>query len=165
MNPQDPLAQLQPLRQPDVIGWWPPAPGWWLLLLLAVLAIAGLIWWRRRLRQPPLARLSMRELSRIRRDYRAGSVTPRVAVDSLARLLRRILIGYRGRDTAAATTGDGWLAQLEELSPRQAFSAGQLQWLARDRYRPGAECDVDALLAACEDWMRSLPKDTRHVPD
>ena len=157
--------ELRDIHLPVDSLWWPPAPGWWLLLLLAALVTAGLIWWRRRLRAPPLARLSMRELARIRQDYRSGSVAPRAAVDRLARLLRRILIGYRGRDTAAATTGDGWLAQLEELSERQAFSAGQLQWLARDRYRPGAECDVDALFAACEVWMRSLPKEARHVPD
>ncbi len=46
MNPQDPLSQLHPLRDPVAIGWWPLAPGWWLLLglMVLVLAIAVFLW-------------------------------------------------------------------------------------------------------------------------
>ena len=42
MNPQDPLANLQPLREPELIGWWPLAPGWWFLIVLVLLGIAAL---------------------------------------------------------------------------------------------------------------------------
>lgn len=157
--------QLRDIHLPADPLWWPPAPGWWLLLLLAALVLAALLWWRWRLRNPPLSRLSMRELARIRQDYQAGRVDRRTAVDTLSRLLRRVLIGYRGRAAAASSTGDGWLQQLEELAPRQAFDAEQLQWLARARYRPNADCDVDALLEACEGWMRALPRGPRHVAD
>jgi len=157
--------QLRDIHLPGDALWWPPAPGWWLLLLLALLALAALLWWRRRLRNPPLSRLSMRELARIRQDYNAGRVDSRAAIDTVARLLRRVLIGYRGRAAAAAITGDGWLAQLEQLAPRQSFDAEQLQWLAHGRYRPHADCDVDALLEACEGWMRALPRESRHVAD
>ena len=34
MTPTDPLAPLNPLRQPEAISWWPLAPcggSWWLL--------------------------------------------------------------------------------------------------------------------------------------
>ena len=155
--------ELRDIHLPADPLWWPPAPGWWLLLLFFALAAAPLWWWRRRLRNPPLSQLSIRELAQIRQDYRDGRVDRRAAVDTLARLLRRILIGYRGRDAAASSTGDDWLAQLEELAPRQAFSAEQLQWLARGRYRRDSECDIDALLAASETWMRSLPSEARHA--
>jgi hypothetical protein len=160
-----PELELRDIHLPADSLWWPPAPGWWLLLLLAALAVAGLLWWRRRRRTPPLSRLSMQELERVRRDYRDGVVDRQATVGSVARLLRRVLIAYRGRDAAAASTGDAWLAQLVELAPQQAFDERQLQWLARQRYRPNADCDVEALLAACEDWMRSLPGEPRHAAD
>lgn len=41
MNPQDPLAALNPLREPGLIGWWPLAPGWWVLIGLFVLILAA----------------------------------------------------------------------------------------------------------------------------
>ena len=157
--------ELRDIHLPADSLWWPPAPGWWLLLLLAVLALATLLWLRRRRRNPPLSRLSMLELERVRRDYRDGRVDRRAVVGSVARLMRRVLIAYRGRDAAAASTGDAWLAQLVELSPQQSFDERQLQWLARHRYRPHADCDVEALLAACEAWMRSLPGEPRHAAD
>jgi hypothetical protein len=39
LNPQDPLANLHPLREPDLIGWWPLAPGWWMLAALLLLSL------------------------------------------------------------------------------------------------------------------------------
>jgi len=157
--------ELRDIHLPADSLWWPPAPGWWLLPLLAIALLAALLWWRRRLRRPPLKQLSRRELAELRRHYGEGRVDRRTALDSAVRLLRRTLIGYRGRAAAAASTGDGWLRQLEELAPRHGFSAEQLQWLARGRYRPDAECDVDALLVACDGWIRSLPRMPRHVAD
>ena len=38
MNPEQLLSQLQPLRAPDPVGFWPMAPVWWLLLIAAALA-------------------------------------------------------------------------------------------------------------------------------
>lgn len=157
--------ELRDIHLPTDALWWPPAPGWWLLPLLAMVLLCVLLWWRRRSRRPPLASLSRRELARIRQQYGDGRVDRRGAVDMAARLLRRILIGYRGRAAAAASTGDDWLAQLEELAPRHRFSVEQLRWLSRERYRPDAECDVDALLEACDGWIRALPRNTGHAAD
>ena len=39
MNPPDPLAELNPLREPLMVSWWPPAPGWWIISLLVLLGI------------------------------------------------------------------------------------------------------------------------------
>jgi len=49
MDPQSLLDQLEPLRTPPPIGWWPPAPGWWLVavLLLAVLLLLARWLWAR----------------------------------------------------------------------------------------------------------------------
>jgi hypothetical protein len=156
---------LRDIHLPADSLWWPPAPGWWLLLLLFVLLAMLLYWLRQRRRRPSLERLSMGELERIRDDYQAGRADRRAALDAVARLLRRILIGYRGRAAAAASTGNAWLGQLEQLVPRHEFSAEQLQLLARGRYRADANCDIESLLEACESWIRSLPRGPRHAAD
>ena len=45
MNPEQLLSQLQPLRVPDPVGFWPMAPVWWLLLIAAVLATTVAVVW------------------------------------------------------------------------------------------------------------------------
>lgn len=157
--------ELRDIHLPADSLWWPPAPGWWLVVSLFVLLALLVHWLRRRRRYPPLERLSIRELGDIRGDYQAGRADRKAAVGAVARLLRRVLIGYRGRAAAAASTGDAWLGQLEQLVPRQVFSAEQLQLLAHGRYRADADCDVESLLDACEGWIRSLPRGRRHAAD
>ncbi len=155
--------ELRDIHLPDAVGWWPPAPGWWLLLALVVGLALLLPWLRRWLRQKPVRRLSLGEFERIRSDYRNG-LGETETVNRIAALLRRTLIGYRGRTGFAASTGEAWLAQLEQLAPSQGFTAAQLHTLARGRYRAGDQCDVDGLLVSCERWIRSLPRGQGHVP-
>ena len=31
MTSMDALSQLNPLREPAAINWWPPAIGWWVI--------------------------------------------------------------------------------------------------------------------------------------
>jgi len=154
--------ELRDIHLPDASLWWPPAPGWWLLALLLVLLVPALLWLRRRLRDRPLSRLSLREFELIRQAH-AGGQSAGATINQIARLLRRILISYRGREAHAASTGEDWLAELEQLAPRQAFSAAQRQLLTRDRYQAKVDCDVDGLLKACENWIRNLPRDRDHV--
>ena len=154
--------ELRDIHLPAEPLWWPPAPGWWLLILLVVAAAAGYAWWRRR-RRPAVKRGLARELDAIRLDYRQGRADERAAVDAATRLLRRALIGYQGRRETAASTGDAWLARLEQLAPEPVFNDQQRQWLARGRYRREAECDVEALLQACEHWIHQLPRESRHA--
>ena len=155
--------ELRDIHLPTEPLWWPPAPGWWLLILLLVAVATGFAWWRRWRRRPAAKPGLARELDAIRADYRQGRADARAAVDAATRLLRRALMGYRGRRETAASTGDAWLAQLEQLAPEPVFSDEQRQWLARGRYRRGAECDVEALLQACDNWIRQLPRESRHA--
>jgi len=154
--------ELRDIHLPDGSLWWPLAPGWWLLLALLLIAALVLLWlaWRRR--HQPLAKHSMSELEHIRQAYASGQ-GERATVNAIARLLRQTLISYRGRKLHAASTGDSWLAELEQLAPNHGFSAAQLQLLARDRYQSTVECDVDSLLQACEGWIRKLPRGQSHV--
>ena len=154
--------ELRDIHLPDASLWWPPAPGWWLLALLLVLLALALPWLRRRYRHKPLSRLSLHEFELIREAHANGQ-SAQATVSQVARLLRRVLISYRGRGGHAASTGEEWLAELEQLAPRHGFSDDQLRLLTRDRYRARLDCDVDGLLRACESWIRNLPRGRNHV--
>ena len=157
--------ELRDIHLPADGLWWPPAPGWWVLLALLAAIAVSLAWWRRRRRHPSARRLLRREVEAMRRGYRQGQADSDSTVTAVARLLRRTLIGYLGRRETAASTGDAWLAQLEQLTPRHGFSPEQLQLLARGRYRRDVDCDVESLLGACEEWVRNLPGEPRRAAD
>ncbi len=154
--------ELRDIHLPDAVAWWPPAPGWWLLPLLLAAAALGLWWLRRRLRYRSIARQSLAECARIRAAHRDGQARTDT-IRQVASLLRRILISYRGRAAAGASSGDDWITEVSRLAPAAGFSETQLQLLARDRYRRDFGGDVDELLDASESWIRALPGDKRHA--
>ena len=43
MNALDVLSQLNPLREPAAINWWPPAIGWWVIFCLVIILISMLL--------------------------------------------------------------------------------------------------------------------------
>ena len=158
--------ELRDIHLPDGVAWWPPAPGWWLLLLLALALAAAAWWWRRYLLAPTARRRALSELDGIRSRLQALDVEPtergREALREVSILLRRILISYRGRGEHAASSGTDWVAQLRELAA-EGFSADQFELLGQGRYRRDSRCDGDALLTACEQWIRALPREPEHA--
>lgn len=156
--------ELRDIHLPDASLWWPLAPGWW--VAAALLLVLGLLtpWLIRRLRYKPVKRLSLGELETIRDGFHSGQVKHDV-IKNTAALLRRTLIAYRGREGFAASTGNAWTAQLQELVAGEKFSQAQLQLLGRHRYQRDSDCDIDELLQACERWMRALPRSESHVSD
>jgi hypothetical protein len=158
MNP----LELRDIHLPEASLWWPPAPGWWLLpVLLLVIAIL-LRWAIRRIRHKPLKRICLQELQGIRKNLASGENAKTVLADTAA-LLRRTLLAYQGRVGFAATSGDDWLRQLQNLGQGQVFSEVQLELLGHGRYQREFECDIEDLLQACERWMRALPRSESHV--
>jgi len=149
--------ELRDIHLPEVSLWWPPAPGWWLTLLLLLVLLMILLWAIRRSRQKPLRRLCLCELERIRKQRDSGSSDSAVLGD-IAVLLRRALISYHGRDAYAASTGETWIKQLQQVVPRHGFNSAQLQLLACDRYKPDCRYDIENLLLSCERWLRALPR-------
>ncbi|MCP4332677.1 MAG: DUF4381 domain-containing protein [Gammaproteobacteria bacterium] len=156
--------ELRDIHLPDAGLWWPPAPGWWLALALLVALLLLVPWLVRRIRHKPVKRLCLRELQDIRQKMALGQAKKTVVGDT-ATLLRRAVMAYRGRSGFAASTGDDWLQQLQNLVPAQRFSQAQLDLLAHHRYRRDFECDLDSLLEACERWIRALPRSRVDVPD
>jgi hypothetical protein len=149
--------ELRDIHLPEVSLWWPPAPGWWITLLLVPVMMVMLLWVIRRIKQKPLRRLSLRELERIRRRHSSG-LNDKAVLGDIAALLRRTMISYHGRQNHAATSGETWIEQLQQVAPRHGFSDAQLQLLARDRYKPDYACDIENLLLSSEHWIRALPR-------
>ena len=154
--------ELRDIHLPEASLWWPPAPGWWISALLLLVLVVMLVLAVRWIRHKPLRRLSLDELKRIRQRHDSGSSDKAVLAD-VAALLRRTLISYNGRGSCAASAGEVWIEQLQQLAPQQGFSSEQLQLLSRDRYQPDYSCDIESLLQSCERWLRALPRSEPRV--
>ena len=154
--------ELRDIHLPEASLWWPPAPGWWIALLLLLVLLVILVWAIRWIRHKPLRRLSLHELERIRQQHASG-LSDKAVLGDIAVLLRRTLISYHGRDACAASAGEAWIEQLQQVSSQQGFSSEQLQLLTRDRYKPDYACDIENLLQACERWLRALPRSEPRV--
>ncbi|MBI4693064.1 MAG: DUF4381 domain-containing protein [Gammaproteobacteria bacterium] len=160
-------AQELPLRDihlPAPVAWWPPAPGWWVLTgctIAAALGALAWIWWRRR---TALSRRALRELAAIRAAY-AAEPDPHRAAQALSILSRRLARALDPHGTAAALTGEAWLARLDAWTGTDAFTAGAGRALAVAPYRPGATLDAEALFAVFERWLGGLrpPRSARDV--
>ena len=156
--------ELKDIHLPDAGLWWPPAPGWWVAAALLLVLVLLTPWLLRRLRYKPVKRLSLGELETIRNGFRSGQGKHDVIRD-IAALLRRTLIAYHGREGFAASTGDTWTVQLQEMVAGEKFSQAQLHLLGHHRYQRDSDCDIDELLQACERWIRALPRSEAHVSD
>ncbi len=123
MNPQDPLANLHPLREPAAIGLWPPAPGWWLLggVLLAAL-VAAAIWLYRRRRANAYRRRALRQLenleARLAQDHDALAYA-----QSVNALLKSAALTAFPACDIAALHGRQWLSFLESTAPGASFAS------------------------------------------
>jgi hypothetical protein len=154
MNAADPLAALRPLHLPAPVGWWPPAPGWWLLaaLALALLAAATVLWLRAH-RRNAYRRGARRELAELYRAARAAG-DARAFASGATQILRRAALCRYPPSAVARLCAEDWLAFLDRSGRTTAFSAGAGRALAFAPYDPAVPCDLDALHAACRDWLR-----------
>lgn len=160
MEPETILSQLEPLRPPEAISWWPPAPGWWLLLGALLLGgLALLRWWlqRRRARRPlSAARRTLQELQELPQLGPAEAGT-------LAAVLRRVALhaNTRGVHTLvdapgpAALVGAEWVNHLNRLAGADRDLLPET--LADLAYRPEtAHAEISEALSGALCWLRRL---------
>ncbi|MEP4485159.1 MAG: DUF4381 domain-containing protein [Halioglobus sp.] len=153
MNPQDPLANLHPLREPLSIGWWPLAPGWWLLaitLLLLLLVGAYLLW--QRYRRNAYRRMALQQLSQIESLYEQDSDSISAA-SQLNALLKSTALRRYPRQDIAALSGERWRDFLNETASKNSTPLFH-QDFEQLIYR--AHCDageIDQLLTASRSWI------------
>jgi hypothetical protein len=123
MNPQDPLADLHPLREPSAIGWWPPAPGWWLVLALGlvVAALLGYLLWRRHQRNA-YRRRALRQLDELQ-SHHAKSRDDLRYIESVNALLKSVALSAYPAREVASRHGESWRTFLNEnLPPPEQFT-------------------------------------------
>lgn len=152
MTGGDPMAALQPLREPTAVANWPPAPGWWLLAALLLAATSLLCWlWLRRYRRDRYRRQGLVALAAIERDYSRGG-DPLDCATAVNRLLKTIALKAYPRTCVASLHGDDWLAFLQARGPAAgAFEPG----FGDLHYRPpGQSICVQTLLRQTRVWIR-----------
>ena len=150
MTPQDPLADLHPLRDPAALSLWPPAPGWWLLGTVSVLAVLALSVWLYRRRRANAYRAEARgQLQALRARFnRDGDVLS--YTQGLNALLKGTALAVFPRAEVAALHGSDWLAFLRSSAPGSNFSAA----FSHAIYTGGtADIDVDELHHAAGHWL------------
>lgn len=160
MNPQDPLANLHPLREPLAIGWWPPAPGWWLLTaILFLLAIIGVYLTWQRYRANAYRRLAQQQLAGIEAQYERDGDSAHVA-GQLNALLKSTALRCYPRQDVAALNGERWREFLNETAgttdtPLFYQDFEQIVYRAQSQ-----TSETEQLLAATRTWIAQHRKRT-----
>lgn len=135
----DPLQQLRALHTPEPPGWWPPAPGWWVFAALLALFVALLIRMgldlRRGLAPHRQARVEYRDL---RAGLEAGSLDEAGYLNQTSALLKRLLLFALDNRSAAASSGEDWLNELDRLTASTGFSHGPGRLLSSARFAASA---------------------------
>lgn len=152
MNPQDPLAGLNPLREPPPIDWWPLAPGWWMLLIILLASIAALAWWwRQKRQQSAYRRNALLHLEALHGAHQTGSDSIAFLASTNALLKRVALIAYP-HDNLAAIHGTDWLHFLNQSAPNQTpFSEA----FANAHYLPpGSIQNIDGVYQSAQHWIK-----------
>ena len=152
MNLQDPLAALQPLREPADVTWWPPAPGWWLLgaALLATLAALGRYLWRRH-RANAYRRRALEQLRALQLQYAADGNATRFLTDTNALLKSVALCAYPRRDVASIH-GEAWVNFLRtSVREDSGFDTDYSDALYRS---PTSEVNCERFARAAQHWIR-----------
>ena len=152
MNGQDPLAALQPLREPEAIGWWPLAPGWWVLLGLVVLVL-GLVTYQllQRYQRNAYRRTAQRQLQVLTERYRANGDAVGY-VQEINALLKSCAIIAFGHDTVSSMHGQQWVEFLNrQLPPSEHFKTD----FANAPYTAAAESlNLEAIDKSSVAWIK-----------
>ena len=151
MNPQDPLANLHPLREPELIGWWPLAPGWWLLLAIVLLCLATLVYiLLRRYRANAYRRRALVQLQSLREQFSADEDSSHYITDINALLKSVALVAYPRREVAA-NSGQEWLSFLNRSMGADDQFREDFATAAYQRACP--EMDMERLHRVANRWI------------
>jgi hypothetical protein len=152
VNPQDPFANLHPLRLPVQIGWWPPAPGWWLLLLAGLVALTALGYLiRRRYKRNAYRRRALLQLQALETQYVAQPDAGH-HLSQINALLKSVALLAYPRTSVAAHYGGNWRAFLNRSLPPDAHFPQAFDDAAYQKNCPAI--DVAQVHKAAQHWIR-----------
>jgi len=152
MQPQQ--LPLRDIHLPEPIGWWPPALGWWLLLgTICGLGLALFLlrrWLRKRRKEPK--RIARREFEKLQTEYQQQR-DPKMLVEKISILLRRLYISSYPRTEVAGLTGEAWLEFLDKQLGSPQFTQGHGRCLIEAPYQANVAINVEVLLELCQTLM------------
>ncbi len=153
MNPQDPLAALQPLREPGLIGWWPPAPGWWLLLVVLVITATVLGWlaWRRH-RSRAYRRQALAQLELLRQDFQQHRDASSYLAEGNA-LLKSVALRAYPPERVASRSGREW-EEFLNASMGKKGGAFPAEFATASYRRTCPELDLEQFYQCSAYWIR-----------
>ncbi len=153
MNPQDPLAALNPLRDPAAIGWWPLAPGWWILIVLAVLTIAIACYYlTKRYHANAYRRMALQQLAYIHTHTNPADKLRRVS--DINALLKSVALQQFPRHDIASLSGDAWLGFLNTTRRSESTDSEFSASFATAAYQPQVpDLDDEQLFQASKHWI------------
>lgn len=149
MNPENLMAALAPLREPDAISWWPLAWGWWVILgLLAAIVVWALVWLIRRHQRNRYRREGLKSL---KRALDQGDMT----LSQLNQLLKIIALQAWPQDAVAELHGTQWIAFLTATNPKIAKAGTNDEGLdqLQDVYRRPEAAVSQHLADAAQGWI------------
>jgi hypothetical protein len=160
VNPQDPLAALNPLREPASIGWWPLAPGWWVLIALFIVAITVLCYiLYKRHKNNAYRRLALLQLKEINTDLKTGdsdSTTVHIAITATNALLKAVALRVFPRHDIAALSGSAWLDFLNGTAGNNTGTETFPAEFANAAYqRQNLNLDMQQISGAAEHWIKT----------
>jgi len=146
MDPQALLAQLEPLREPPAIGWWPLAPGWWLLAAAVLAALLyAVAWSRQKWLSNRYRRVAHAELIHWRDQHQ------KVTLEQLNQLLKVTALQAWPHADVASLHGAEWITFLSATAHQQD-SADFSPLL--DAYKSPTELATEPLIDSSLQWIK-----------
>jgi hypothetical protein len=159
MDPQSLLEQLEPLRTPPPVGWWPPALGWWLVTFLALAVLLLLARWMwARWRAGEYRRDANKQLERWSRQPEA------VTLAQINRLLKATALKAWPSDVVASLSDANWVEFLEASTVGKKHTEFAV---LRELYKTPSMPAPNSLIDSARDWIhfhRVKPLDQSSIP-
>ena len=156
MNPQDPLAGLHPLREPELIGWWPLAPGWWLVfaIILTAMAVVGFIYYRR-YQADAYRRLAAGKLQALHNAWLSDNDSTSFMAETNA-LLKSVALRAFPQREVAAKNGREWVEFLNQTLAGGANLESFPEDFAAAAYRADADAmNCDQVGQCAMAWIKN----------
>lgn len=153
---------LRDIKLPAEPGFWPLAPGWWALLVIVVLLLSWLAVRAHQHRQRKKHWLAIeQQLSAIEHEFSVQH-DKQLLLQQLSGLLRRFVRHHLRDEQALSTSGDDWIAYLNQWLPDQPFTPFS-EALTAGVYQPACDYDEQQLLMLIRrliktQVMRATPK-------
>ena len=130
----------------------PQRPGWWIVAALLSTSLV-VLWLRFRGYWLSPSRAAIRELARIRREFRVSGDSDALAAQ-LSVFLRRAVLAAYPREDVAGLSGDAWLNFLDRTGATSTFTDGPGRTLIAAPYQRSSTFEAESLLLMVETWVR-----------